>query len=377
LRRLIHARASKLVKNFGIPLENLGDFFLTAFDRYEDALRSVRAFEKYITSEQYDCVVVDRVCIGAAFAAHAARIPWAAVGTDGREWSYQRLRSTLHRAMIPRARGPSKLSVLANELCREGFPKPSAQSNWATSPFLNISFFPKAYYENGQRSDLSSHSHFVGSGEAREPFPERKKLLITFGNAMNPFLRRKLVGIMRPMLTKLSIPTLVLTGEEALAKEHRDVFQDLPHVTVKAWVPYDEAYQGMRVVVGHGGTSHIWYGMREATPLLAVPLIGDQYYGGCQLERLSIGKTVPPWVLPWLPPHVLRRLGNIGVHLSKRSFDSKIHDVLTDEMFLENSLQMSRVMRTGGGVEASASLLERLALNQACISTCSEPACCC
>jgi UDP:flavonoid glycosyltransferase YjiC (YdhE family) len=373
----LHARGREFVKGFGISLEDIGHLFLTGTHRYEDALRSIRTLKKYIASEEYDCVVVDRFCIGAAFAAHAACIPWAAVGTDGRERSHQRLRSTLHPAIIPEPWESQELRMLYTDLCREDFPKPSDQSNWATSPFLNISFFPRTYYEDGDHAALPAQSHFLGSGPSREPLPERKQLLITFGNAFNPVLRRRLVDIVRPFLRKHVIPTLVLTGEETVAQTLRKVFQEQPHVTVKAWVPYDEAYRGARVAVGHGGTSHIWYGMREGTPLLAVPLIGDQFYGGCQLERLNVGRMVPPSVLPWLRPDVLRKFGKMGIHLSKRSFVSRLQDVLTDEKVLGSSLRLSRLMRTGGGVEAGASLLERLARERECISTCVSPACCC
>jgi UDP:flavonoid glycosyltransferase YjiC (YdhE family) len=117
--------------------------------------------------------------------------------------------------------------------------------------------------------------------------------------------------------------------------------------------------------------------MREGTPLLAVPLIGDQLYGGYQLERLNIGRVVQPFVVPWLSSRVLRKLGKLGIRLNKREFVNKIQEVLTDETVLENSLQFSRVMRMGGGVEASTALIERLAWEQECVSTCVAPNCCC
>ena len=372
-----YARVCELLKGLRIAVEDIEDLHLTVNSHKKDLRRSTRAFSQYLKSEKYDCVVVDRLCVGAAFAAHGARIPWAAVGTDGREWSHKRLHSTLHRAVLPLPRESSKIRMLAGDQCREDFPKPSAKSDWATSPFLNLSFFPRTYFEDGKLKVIPAHSHFMGSGPAGEPLLRRKHLLITFGNSFDRTLRRKLVDIVRPFLHNRSIPTLVLTGDEKLTKSLHGVFDGLKHVTLKSWVPYDEAYQEAIVALGHGGTSHIWYGMREGTPLLAIPHIGDQMYGGYQLERLNIGRVVLPFVLPCLTSRLLRKLGKIGIRLDKSELLNKLNDVLTNEEVLGNSLRIGRMMRKGGGVKASASLLERLSREQACVSTCVEPACCC
>ena len=372
-----YARVCELLKGLRIPVENIGDLHLTVNSRKEDLRRSTRTFSRYLTSEQYDCVVVDRLCVGAAFAAHGSCTLWAVVGTDGREWSHKRLRSTLYRAVLPLPVISPKIDMLANDLRREDFPTPSNNSDWATSPFLNISFFPRAYYNDGHQVLLPTHTHFVGSGPAREALTTRNQLLITFGNSFNPILRRQLVEIMLPVIRTRLIPTVVLTGEETVATELGGMFKELSHVKVKTWVPYDEAYRGVRVAMGHGGTSHLWYGMREGTPLLAVPFMGDQLYGGCQLEQLNIGRKVLPFVVPGLSSRLLRKLGKIGIRLSKREFVNKFQDVLTNEAVLENSLRLSRVMRMGGGVEASTTLIERLARERECVSTCVAPDCCC
>jgi hypothetical protein len=372
-----YARVCSLLEGFGIPVEDLGPLYLTIDHRKEDMRPNARNFARYITSEKYDCVVLDRLCIGAAFATHAAGIPWAVVGTDGREWSHQKRRFMLNSAVLPGPYAYSHIDKVANDLCTDDFPKPSTSSYWATSPFLNISFFPKAYYHDEHHAALPDHAHFLGSGPAREPLLERKQLLVTFGNSFDPILRRQLVSILLPFIRNRSIPTLMLTGEEDLAKSLRGVYKGLSHVAVEAWVPYDEAYRDAHVAVGHGGTSHIWYGMREGTPILAVPFVGDQLYGGLQLERLNVGRAVLPLAVPGLSSRVLRKLGKIDIRLSKSELLNKLYNVLTDEEVLESSLRLSHVMRTGGGVEASALLLERLAQEQACISTCVEPFCCC
>lgn len=372
-----YGHVCSLIQGFGIPVEDLGHLYLTLDHHNEDMRPSARVFAQHITSKQYDCIVLDRLCIGGAIAAHAAGVPWAVVGTDGREWSHQKWRFTGNSSVFPRPKVYSKICILANDLCREDFPKPSTSSYWATSPFLNISFFPRTYYNDGQYGALPAHAHFVGSGPAREPLSERKKLLITFGNSFDPIVRRQLVNIVWPLIRHHSITTLVLTGEEILTNTLRGLFKSIPQVTVKTWVPYDDAYRDIRLAVGHGGTSHIWYGMREGVPLMAIPFVGDQVYNSCQLDRLNIGRMALPFVVPGLPSRLQRKLGRICIRISKRELIKKLHYVLTDETVLESSLRLSKVMRTGGGVKAGASLLERLARERTCISKCVDPVCCC
>lgn len=253
---------------------------------------------------------------------------------------------------------------------------------WATSPFLNISFFPKVYYQDDQEQELPKHSHFVGCGSASEPLGQDSYLLVTFGNAFNPVVRQKLLRLLKPLIRELSINVLFLAGNAEVANSIRQSFRHNTAVEIKEWMPYDQAYRKAVCVIGHGGTSHIWYGMREGKPLLAIPLKADQYFGAFQLERLNVGRNVVPLVVPWFTPDLFRKtrysmIPKDSVYLSKRGLSTKLHKLLTDTAIQDSSTRLSRLMRGGGGIQASVSLLECLAHFQEPISKCVSPSCCC
>ena len=78
-------RTKKIAKDYGLnPREFIG-LHTTASQKGNDLLKYAQNFSRYLKSRRYDCIVIDRLCVVAAFSAHLAGLPWATVGTDGRE----------------------------------------------------------------------------------------------------------------------------------------------------------------------------------------------------------------------------------------------------------------------------------------------------
>ena len=50
------------------------------------------------------------------------------------------------------------------------------KSYWATSPYLNLSFFPRSYYQCDTEQEIPVHSHFLGSGVASQKEIETKNM---------------------------------------------------------------------------------------------------------------------------------------------------------------------------------------------------------
>lgn len=374
----LNFRAQNIIKGFGLQFEE----FSGLNSRNKDVAFYIKNFARHLKSNQYDCVVIDRVCVVAAFSAHLAGIPWATIGTDGRDWRPKSSQAMVNQGVFPGSWNSAPISQFTDFLYRDDFPKPSDKTMWASSPFLNISFFPKAYYQDTHDSEFPKHSHFVGCGTTPEPNSEQKYLLITFGNSFNPSVRHRLLKILKPTIPDLSINVLILAGNREVANAIHQIFRHNSAVDIKEWMPYDQAYRGAMGIIGHGGTSHVWYGLREGKPLLAVPLKADQFYGSFQLERLNVGRAVVPLILP---ERFFRLFGRFGgnmpgrqyVYLGKRKFSTKLHDLLTDITIRDSSVCLSRLMRAGGGIQASVSLLERLAHFREPISNCVTPSCCC
>ncbi|RKY20122.1 MAG: hypothetical protein DRQ55_08645 [Planctomycetota bacterium] len=375
-----------VMRRHGIQVDTSERFYLSVAEHDEDLGASTAAFRSYLSSRDDDCLVVDRNCVGAGFAAHAARVPWAVVGTDGREWTHQWF--GLNRKLVPTPGTVPEVASLASSLCHEGFPAPGRRSFVATSPFLNISFLPRALYDDGTGESIPACSHFLGAGPVPDTLKSRDKLLITFGNTFAFPVRLRLLRLLRPLIISRSIPTLVLTGR-GHTEPYRDILRDVPSATIAEWMPYDEAFREARVVIGHGGNAYIWHGLLAGSPMLAVPWYqGDQHYGSLQLQRLQVGNAVPVSMLPGLsrawrqlcmriPSRITKRMANASYRLNGTRLLDQLQELLADDAVLETCSNYSSLMRSGGGVEAGASLLERLAREKAHVSTCGTAACCC
>ena len=347
-REDLNVRARKIITSFRLHSEEFAGLHI----RSEEVVAIAKNFARYLKSCKYDCMVVDRLCVGAVFSAHIAKLPWATAGTDGREWTKKSLRPFLNKGVFPGTWDASPISKTIRLLYGDDFPKPSDKSMWATSPFLNISFFPKAYYQDTQDFEHPKHSHFVGCGTVPEPIVENEYLLVTLGNVFNPSVRQKLLKILRPLIRELSIKVLFLAGNMDVANNIQQTFRHDSGVEIKEWLPYDQAYRGAVGVIGHGGTSHIWYGLREGKPLLAVPLKADQFYGALQLERLNVGRNVIPFVVPWYPSRLIQKISGhiprkVSVYIGKRELSTKFHELLVDSAMRDSCTRLSRIMRVG------------------------------
>lgn len=371
-------RARRLLDRFHLPyIEATG-----LIERSESITQTAENFADFLRRRDFDCIVIDRLCGVAAFAAHLAEIPWATVGTDGREWKFKKLRTRMHHGAFPGSWRNSPMRRIRLSFYRDDFPRPSSRSIWATSPFLNISFFPRAYYPSGPGAALPRHSHFLGYGESPVSGTGNDYLLVTFGNSFFPVLRVAVMERMKPLIEDLGISVLVLTGDSEVSKAVAQEFRHDSQVEVREWVPYDEAYRGAVGVVGHGGTSHVWYGLREGTPLLAIPQRGDQHFGASQINRLGVGLEVIPRTISRLLPSQIRRFGAWivppdNVYLNGRDFGDGLARVLSDPAIRDSAGDFSHRMRGGGGVRAGVSLLKRLAETRQPVRECVAPTCCC
>lgn len=375
-------RTKNIVKDYGLNAQEFVGLHTTASQKSQILLGYAQNFARYLKSSQYDCVIVDRLCVVAAFSAHLAGLPWATVGTDGREWTKKKFRSMVNSGVFPGSWESSPLRTIGQIVSKNAFSKPSDRTFWATSPFLNISFFPKSYYQETRNLKHPKYSHFVGCGQTPESQTEQRYLLVTFGNSFHPTVRRKLIKILQSSIRELSIEVLFLAGNVDVASALRQTFRHDSNVEIREWMPYDSAYRRAIGVVGHGGTSHIWYGLREGKPILAIPFIADQFYGALQLERLNIGRTVIPFVVPRYLSQLFRKIGynlpeEASIYLSKRRFSNKLNELLKDRTIRDSTIRIGRFMRAGGGVQASASLVEQLARFREPVTTCLSPSCCC
>lgn len=364
-------RAHKVLSDAGIEYDGINRFYLTISHHHRNIMDSAGELEQLIRAKAYDCLVIDRLCVGAAFAAAGAGIPWVTVGTDGREWSFVRDDT---EKLVPTPK-PNDTDYF-NLDSKSNFPDSvqlRARSYWATSSYLNLSFFPRSYYSDIGYADIPSQSHFLGAEPDTDLTSEGNTVLITFGNTFNESVKRKLVRCILGEFEKRNIPALVLTGNDQLTAQLQKEFVRFHRVAFKSWMPYDEAYGNALVAIGHGGTSHVWTGMRDAVPLFVIPSIGDQVYGGKQVERLNIGRTIninsgssSNFLLPEFIARIFSRREGIKSSDCIRAFNQ----LLDDPELKEACRTVRQQMRSGGGVHAGASLLEKLVHDKSPITRC-------
>ena len=175
--------AQTLLNEANINYDTINRFYLTIHNHQRDIMDSADELRHLIKARAYDCLVIDRLCVGAAFAAAWAGIPWATIGTDGREWSFVKKNGS-NALLLPIPKdadyfSPDKKHKSPDDLHL------SARSYWATSAYLNLSFFPRSYYSESGYADIPSHSHFLGAGPDNNRNTKRDTVLITLGNTFN------------------------------------------------------------------------------------------------------------------------------------------------------------------------------------------------
>ncbi len=177
-------------------------------------------------------------------------------------------------------------------------------------------------------------------------------------------------------LSLRSISALLLTGSETMTETLNEKLSAFSNVEILTWLPYEEAYQVAMIAVGHGGTSHLWTGMSSGTPLLVIPSVGDQVFGGSQVEKLNIGRMLNVEKGKSLLDKVLNKVEKNG-GLDIKQCKKALNELLDDPSILKSSHKLMKKMEKGGGAQAGALLVERLANERTAITQCTDNHCCC
>lgn len=375
-------RLETLFHACGIQYDPIQRLHLTLDHHHEDPWQAALELSRVLKSRRFDCVVVDRLCIGGAAAAVLAALPWACIGTDGRHWKRRPTSQGADRALRPVDGLPSgcdQRENYAQALCN------GKHGLWAASPFLNISFFPREIYNLTGVDKLPRQSHFLGSGATRPHQRAGNEVLVTSGNSFDPVAWRTLTRTLIPILQQREIPVRFLAGTTEAARQLFCETRDLKRVSVSEWMSYDEAYGTAKLVVGHGGTANTWHALRAGIPLLAVPSKGDQRFLAERIEQLGVGRIVVPeskrgaWWRPlgMMLSKVGRGAKGASVQFNTEALALGLSALLDKPPPRYHRHRLANVMASGGGFDAATSLLERLAIHRAPVFQCEREKCCC
>ena len=195
-------------------------------------------------------------------------------------------------------------------------------------------------------------------------------ILLTFGNTFSEKLKTQIVNLTCKISNELNLKVLILAGTIEWKDKLSLLVNGQSNIQIKRWMAYDKAYSGASLCIGHGGTSHIWYGMKYGVPLIAIPEIGDQIYGAMQIERLKIGKFLRPQ-----KQRIMSKLTRKTQVIKSSEFEKAVKYLITDNevkrraTFIKNEINL-------GGAQAGAELVHRLIRSRKPITRCLKKCCC-
>lgn len=341
------------ISEAGVPVERLDvSLDLVTNPDVDRAASAVRAFAELLKVRKVDVCVIDRLSMLAGVAAHLAGVPWSVVGSNGAAW--MRVAGHLRcRGTVP---GPFTAYPMA-ELCRNvgasDFPEHARDTFWAISPFLNLSFLFRSFFPDASVAP----THFVGGSSGAGD--DRGTILVTLGTTfgMNDFIPSLLDMCARGAAGDVDVELLTGYSAERTEQLARRA-AGAPRLTIRSWLPYEVAFRGARLAIGHGGNGFTWHALAAAIPIMAIPSInGDQLFGAERIVALGAGRILDG---DGLTPETLERTLR----------DPSLYD-------RTRSHELARVLASGGSVGAAVQLLEVLATTREPVNTCVEPRCCC
>lgn len=328
------------------------EYYLTLDHHDEDIEISANRLAERLSREHVDCIVCDRLCVGVEIAAVEAKIPWVVIGTDGREWA--RRKKGIHRKSLwPMPEHEPKSEQITYQ--RGNF---QSKSYWATSPYLNFSFFPKSYYSDLKHvASIPTHTHCVGGHAECSEIEAPKVVLLTFGNTFFDPIKLPLVKALLSRYKNSQQRFLILTGNQALTDEIDKLASSHSNFITKTWMDYNQAYANALISIGHGGSAHVWHGMAHGVPLVTIPSVGDQLFGGYQVQRMQLGYVIypkPQKTISKLLPRGLRHY--LVVNKTCRAVDK----ILQQDKYRNRAKEIQTEMHKGGGYRKAVSMLEEL-----------------
>lgn len=313
---------------------------------------------------QIDVIASDRTVALSGLVAEKVGIPYASIGTDGNAWC--RMQTDKGRPYIAHNRTSSFVNeALWSRIGLADKFDPRQSSDWLVSPYLNVSFFPKIFYQALGAVDAEFPTHFVGSDLSEKPHGTGQSVLLTLGNSFNP----EAIEVVCEILNRIStehLPLLtgktfvILTGNEHLTRALNGKYQGNELLKFVTWHSYQQMFSESVLAFGHGGSSYTWACFNANVPSIVIaPHISDQIYNSKQTMRLGISKTI--------------ELGELNIETVRLSMTEMLSSVDVNKAMTQTQQQFF----SGGGVQASANLLESLSVDKAPVKTCQNSPCCC
>jgi MGT family glycosyltransferase len=266
--------------------------------------------------------------------------PFITAWPYGTDW-WSRLRNFMGYKLFDFAWGPSK-AVIDDYRRQWKLPiRPSAYDY--QSPLLQLTHQPAAF--EFPRQQLPPHFHFTGPyhySASREPvpFPYEELTGQPLIYASLGTIQGRHVEVFQYIAT--ACQDLEMQLVISLGGAEPSLLPSLGgQPIVVQYAPQLELLQKASLVITHGGMNTTLESLTNGIPLVAIPILGDQFGIAARIAWTGAGKFIP---------YKAVQIGNL---------QSAIQEVLTVESYKQNALRLQEAIRNSGGVTHAAALIEQ------------------
>ncbi|GAA2601870.1 glycosyltransferase [Dactylosporangium fulvum] len=284
-----------------------------------------------------DLLVVDQHAIAGAIVAHARGLRWASVAPTTMELTRPFRRS------LPRVEAWIE-GQLAGAWTAAGLPG-EPPHDLRFSPHGLVAFTAGALA--GDPADLPANAVLVGPALAgRGPDPDfpidwldpgRRHVLVTMGTLSMDLAKgfyQRMVDALEPLGDRLQAVVVAPDG----------TITDPPaHLLVRRRVPVLDLLPHLHAVVAHGGLNTVSEALVHGVPLLVAPIKGDQALNGSAVAAAGAGMRIS------------------FDHIRPARLRAALLALLDEPSYAAAARELGATLSAGGGADAAAAHLERLA----------------
>jgi len=243
----------------------------------------LKYIELTIRNEQPDLVLVDRILGLASGLLNSLKIKYVAVGTPGGKWSKD-VYSILPKTSVHNTNGV--LDLYKKKLDWDF----NVISVWCNSPYLNLVFIGKEFY-NGISS---SNTLYINNFDFKKSKGEGR-VGISLGSGMDGNFD-EMINIFKEICDLSSADEKIfLYGKSNSISKFISLLPNdyLNRIDTKGYVDFNEELKNLTYLVFYGGIGTLWYCLNNnVIPIIVSSKIHDQDYNANQCKLLKINGQV-------------------------------------------------------------------------------------
>jgi len=256
---------------------------LTESEIAEGILRSLADLLNHL-ADIPDAVLCDRALTFAPLALGQMHSPYIAIGTPGGTWR------CAHSGVTPWIAPVTQYQTVGEAVKRRlGWRRGELSSAWVDSPWLNVAFVGRSFFQpdsiDDARSAMVRHYSDIGAAYGY-------RIGISFGTTGDCSV---LLKVLERLVTSTDLGPYfdVFTGNRNELRERIAQTPACKHVSVHGWVRFADFFPKLALLIFFGGIGTLWECVNHWLPMAVIPgSYGDQDHNGHAVETLGLGLTI-------------------------------------------------------------------------------------